>query len=89
LTFHGAYGKIYNRRWPAWVNRGNPDDSAPAVEHPKDFLVLAAWGAGTFAVLVLAGALATRVLIGGERAGRPSRVPGTDRGGAPRESVVR
>ncbi len=47
LTFHGAYGKIYNRRWPAWVNRGNPDDSAPAVEHPKDFLVLAAWGAGT------------------------------------------
>jgi hypothetical protein len=50
---------------------------------------LAAWGAGTFAVLALASALATRALIGSERAGLQSRVPGTDRGGAPKESVVR
>jgi len=44
--------------------------------------------AGTFAVLAFAGALATRALIGRERAGRPSRAPSA--GSAARtESVVR
>jgi hypothetical protein len=50
---------------------------------------LAAWGAGTFAVLALAGALATRALIGSGRAGRLSPVPSTESGGTPEESVVR
>jgi len=50
---------------------------------------LAAWGAGTFAVLALAGALATRALIGSGRAGRLLPVPGTERGGRPQKSVVR
>ena len=50
---------------------------------------LAAWAAGTFAVLALAGWLATRALIGSGRAGRLSRRPGTERRAAPRESVVR
>jgi hypothetical protein len=50
---------------------------------------LAAWGVGTFVVLMLAGWLATRALIGSGRVGRLSRVPGTERGAAPRETVVR
>jgi hypothetical protein len=50
---------------------------------------LAAWGAGTFAVLALAGWLATRALIGNRRAGRLPRAPATESGGAARESAVR
>jgi hypothetical protein len=50
---------------------------------------LAAWGAGTFAVLAVAGWIATRALIGRRRAGRLSRKPITESGGAPQESVVR
>jgi hypothetical protein len=45
-------------------------------------------GVGTFAVLAVAGWLATRALIGRERAGRLSRVPSTE-SGARRESVTR
>jgi hypothetical protein len=53
LTFHGAYGKIYNRNWPAWVNRENPDEMVPAVERPEDFLVLVAGGpAGRFSAVI-------------------------------------
>jgi hypothetical protein len=68
---------------------GTVADPSPPVVTVVPWAELAAWGAGTFAVLALAGALATRALIGSERAGLASRVPGTDRGGAPKESVVR
>jgi hypothetical protein len=68
---------------------GTVADPSPPVVTVVPWAELAAWGVGTFAVLVLAGWLATRALIGGERAGRLSRVPGTNSGGAPRESVVR
>jgi hypothetical protein len=50
---------------------------------------LAAWGAGVFAVLALAGWLATRVLIGSWHAGRLSRERITEGDGAPHESVIR
>ena len=70
--------------------------AAGAVANPRPPVVtvvpwaaLAAWGAGTFAVLALAGWLATRALIGSGRADRLSRAPTTERGGAPRESAVR
>jgi hypothetical protein len=68
---------------------GTVADPSPPVVTVVPWVELAAWGVGTFAVLVLAGALATRALIGGGRAGRLSRVPGPDRGKAPREGLVR
>jgi len=40
-------------------------------------------------VLALAGWMATRALIGRWRAGRLSREPAIESGGAPHESVVR
>ncbi len=53
LTFHGAYGRIYNRNWPTWVNRDNPEEMVPAVERPDDFLVLVAGGqAGRFSAVI-------------------------------------
>ncbi len=53
LTFHGAYGKIYNRNWPVWVNREDPEELVPAVERPEDFLVLVAGGpAGRFSAVI-------------------------------------
>jgi hypothetical protein len=42
-----------------------------------------------FALLVFAGALATRALIGSGRAGRLRPVPSPENGKAPREGVVR
>jgi len=68
---------------------GTVADPRPPVETVVPWAALAAWGAGTFAVLALAGALATRALIGSGRAGRLSPVPSTERGGTPQESVVR
>jgi hypothetical protein len=63
LTFHGAYGKIYNRHWPAWVNRENPDEMVPAVERPEDFLVLVAGGlAGRFSAVIPGWAHWTRAV---------------------------
>jgi hypothetical protein len=64
-------------------------DPRPPVVTVVPWAALAAWGAGTFAVLALAGWLATRALIGSRRAGRLSRAPMTDSGGAPRGSVIR
>jgi hypothetical protein len=64
-------------------------DPRPPVVTVVPWAALAAWVAGAFAVLALAGWLATRALIGGGRAGRLSRVPGTEGGGVPRESAVR
>jgi ABC-type antimicrobial peptide transport system permease subunit len=61
----------------------------PPVVTVVPWAALAAWGAGAFAVLALAGWLATRALVGGERTGRRSRAPQAESGGAPRESVVR
>ena len=49
---------------------------------------LAAGAVATFAVLALAGVLATRALIGRGRTARPSRVPSTE-SGARTESVAR
>jgi hypothetical protein len=70
--------------------------AAGAVANPRPpvltvvpWAALAAWGAGTLAVLALAGWLATRALPGSWRASRLSREPATARGGAPQESVVR
>jgi hypothetical protein len=68
---------------------GTVADPRPPVETVVPWAALAAWGAGTFAVLALAGALATRALIGSGRAGRLSPVPSTERGGTPEGSVVR
>jgi hypothetical protein len=68
---------------------GTVADPRPPVVTVVPSAALAAWGAGAFAVLALAGWLATRALIGSGRAGRLSRVPGTESGAAPRESAVR
>jgi len=68
---------------------GTVADPRPPVVTIVPWRELAAWGVGTFAVLALAGWLATRALIGSGRAGRLSRGAGTERGAAPRESVVR
>jgi hypothetical protein len=67
---------------------GTVTDPRPPVVTVVPWTALAAWCAGAFAVLALVGWLTTRALIGSERAGRVSRVPGT-KSGAPRESVVR
>jgi hypothetical protein len=68
---------------------GTVANPRPPVVTVVPWAALAAWGAGAFAVLALAGWLATRALIGGGRADRTSRAPATESGGAPRESVVR
>ena len=70
--------------------------AAGAVANPRPPLVtvvpwaaLAAWGAGAFATLALAGWLATRALIGSGRASRLASAPITEGGGAPWGSVAR
>jgi hypothetical protein len=68
---------------------GTVTSPRPPVVTVVPWAALAAWGAGTFAVLALAGWLATRALIGSGRAGRLPRAPAPESGGAPRESVVR
>jgi len=68
---------------------GTVADPRPSVVTVVPWAALAAWGAGTFAVLALAGWLATRALIGSGRASRQSRAPITEGGGARRGSVVR
>jgi hypothetical protein len=68
---------------------GTVTNPRPPVVTVVPWAALAAWGAGTFAVLALAGWIATRALIGSRPAGRPSRKPMTESGGAPQESVVR
>ena len=68
---------------------GTVADPRPPVVTVVPWAALVTGAAGTFAVLVLTGALATRALIGSGRVGRLSRVPGTERGAAPRETVVR
>jgi hypothetical protein len=67
---------------------GTVANPRPPVVTVVPWAALAAWGAGTFAVLALAGWLATRALIGSGRADRVSRAPTTE-SGAPRESVIR
>jgi hypothetical protein len=53
LTFDGAYGPIYNRNWPRWVDRSDPETRVPAVERPEDILVIVAGGpAGRFSAVV-------------------------------------
>jgi hypothetical protein len=68
---------------------GTVANPRPPVVTVVPWAALAAWGAGTFAVLALAGWMATRALIGRWRAGRLSREPAIESGGAPHESVVR
>jgi hypothetical protein len=67
---------------------GTVANPRPPVVTVVPWAALAAWGAGTFAVLALAGWLATRALIGSGRADRVSRAPATE-SGAPREGIVR
>jgi len=68
---------------------GTVANPRPPVVTVVPWAALAAWGAGTFTVLALAGWLATRALVGSGRADRVSRAPATESGGAPREGVVR
>ncbi|HXJ66062.1 MAG TPA: hypothetical protein VNN79_20060, partial [Actinomycetota bacterium] len=68
---------------------GTVANPRPPVVTVVPWAALAAWGAGTFAVLALAGWMATRALIGRWRAGRLSREPAIEGGGAPHESVAR
>ena len=68
---------------------GTVANPRPPVVTVVPWAALAAWGAGTFAVLALAGWMATRALIGRWRAGRLSREPAIESGGAPHESVAR
>jgi len=68
---------------------GTVANPRPPVVTVVPWAALAAWGAGVFAVLALAGWLATRALIGSWRAGRPSRERVTEGDGAPHESVIR
>jgi hypothetical protein len=68
---------------------GTVANPRPPVVTVVPWAALAAWGAGMFAVLALAGWLATRALIGSWRAGRLSGERITESGGAPHESVVR
>jgi len=67
---------------------GTVADPRPPVVTVVPWAALVAGGAGTLAVLALAGVLATRALIGRGRTARPSRVPSTE-SGARTESVVR
>jgi hypothetical protein len=68
---------------------GTVANPRPPVVTVVPWAALAAWGAGMFAVLALAGWLATRTLIGSRRAARVPRERITEGGGAPQESVVR
>jgi hypothetical protein len=68
---------------------GTVANPRPPVVTVVPWAALAAWGAGMFAVLALAGWLATRALIGSWRAGRLSRERMTEGDAAPQESVVR
>jgi hypothetical protein len=68
---------------------GTVANPRPPVVTVVPWAALAAWGAGTFAVLALAGWLATRALIGSGRADRVPRASATESGGAPREGVAR
>ncbi len=68
---------------------GTVANPRPPVVTVVPWAALAAWGAGMFAVLALAGWLATRALIGSWRAGRVSRERIAEGGRAPHESVVR
>jgi hypothetical protein len=68
---------------------GTVANPRPPVVTVVPWAALAAWGAGTFAVLALAGWIATRALIGRRRAGRLSWKPITESSGAPQEGVVR
>jgi hypothetical protein len=67
---------------------GTVADPRPPVLTVVPWAALVAGAVGTFAVLALVGALATRALIGRERTARPPRVPGTE-SGARQESAVR
>jgi hypothetical protein len=68
---------------------GTVANPRPPVVTVVPWAALAAWGAGTFAVLALAGWTATRALIGNRRAVRSPREQITESGGAPQESVTR
>jgi hypothetical protein len=68
---------------------GTVTNPRPPVVTVVPWAALVAWGVGTFAVLALAGWIATRALIGSRQAGRLSRKPITESGGAPQESVAR
>jgi hypothetical protein len=68
---------------------GTVADPRPPVVTVVPWAALAAWGVATLAVLALAGALATRALIGSSRADRRPSASMTQNAGARRGSVVR
>jgi hypothetical protein len=67
---------------------GTAADPSPPVVTVIPWAELAALGAGTLALLALAGWLASRTLIASRRASRSSRVPGTEGSAVPSESAV-
>jgi hypothetical protein len=67
---------------------GTVADPSPPVVTVVPWAELAAWGAGTLAVLALAGWLATRTMIVGRRASGSPRGPGTEGGARPSESAA-
>lgn len=53
LQYDFRYGKRYNRNWPKWFNRDNPDELVPIVNHPRDIHIFVAGGpAGRFSIVV-------------------------------------
>jgi hypothetical protein len=68
---------------------GTVADPSPPVVPVVPWPALAAWGAGTFGVLALAGWLGTRTVIGSGSRGRRSRKPVAPSDQAPRGRVVR
>ena len=53
MTFAGRYGKIWNRNWPMWLDRDNPDTRVPVAASSDDVHVIVAGGpVGRFSVVI-------------------------------------
>ncbi|MBP1931001.1 hypothetical protein [Ammoniphilus resinae] len=53
LRFYGRYGKTWNKNWPKWIDRDNPEERVPVVPKPENIHILYAGGpAGRFSIVV-------------------------------------
>lgn len=53
LRFHGRYGRTWNKNWPKWIDRENPEELVPVVPRPENIHILFAGGqAGRFSIVV-------------------------------------
>lgn len=53
LRFNGRYGRTWNKNWPKWIDRENPEELVPVVPHPENIHILFAGGpAGRFSIVV-------------------------------------